>query len=112
LGAESSLVCSIRAATIRSTITSGMHSTICVGTLIIGRRFVVPRDTKFLTESIVKIGESRRGIDFKLKLDVTVTVDIHESRLNVKSTEINVLCDLDHLTERHTTLLCEKNKIV
>jgi hypothetical protein len=104
LRTESTNIGTIGTASIRGSITCGVHATLCVGSVAILWRIVVPCNSKFLTQGIVEIRKGRGCINFELKLGMTIAINKDKSWLDVEGTEINVLNNLDHVTQCHTTL--------
>lgn len=109
MGAEAADTRPLRSATVLGAIARGMHGAVGVHLLLVVGRFVIPRDSKLLAEIVVKVREGGVGVCLELEFDVAVVVNEHECGLDVETTELDTLADLDEVRETDTSLIESSN---
>lgn len=109
LGAKAADARPLRSATVLGPIARGVHGAVSVHLLLVVGRFVIPRDSKLLAEIVVKVREGGVGVSLELEFDVAVVVNEHEGGLDVETTELDALPDLDEVRETDTTLIESSN---
>jgi hypothetical protein len=87
-----------------------VHGTVGVDAEAVGGRLVVPRDTEFLAKTVVQVRKSGSRVGFKLKLRVSIVVNENKGGFDVKSSEINLLGNLDQISQGHAALHNQKRK--
>jgi hypothetical protein len=86
-----------------------MHGAVGVHLLLVVGRFIIPRDSKLLAEIVVKVREGGVGVRLELEFDVAIVVNEHECGLDVETTELDTLADLDEVRETDTSLIESSN---
>ncbi len=100
LGAEAADTHPLRSATVLGAIARGMHGAVGVHLLLVVGR---------LAEIVVKVREGEVGVCLKLEFDVAIVVNEHECGLDVESTKLDTLADLDEIRETDTSLIESSN---